>query len=97
MYHAGRNFEVVGQDNYGNPVYSDENEAIQDDEGGLADNIDGAAVINQKVQIARSWFRDAWGLDLDSLRAEVQRRQSNINIDSLRNVVLSIQKPVVNE
>lgn len=95
MYHAGRNFEQVGEDKYGNPVYSDENEAIQDDEGGLADGIDGVAVINQKVQIARTWFRDAWGLDLDSLRAEVQRRQSNINIDSLRNVVYSIGKPSV--
>ena len=95
MYHAGRNFEQVGQDNYGNPIYSDVKEEIQDDKGGLADGIDGVAIINQKVQIARSWFRDAWGLDLDALRAEVQRRQSNINIDSLRNVVYSIGKPSV--
>lgn len=94
MYHAGRNFEQVGVNKYGQPVYSDENEEIQDDKGGLADGIDGVAIINQKVQIARTWFRDAWGLDLDALRAEVQRRQSNINIDSLRNVVYSIGNPV---
>ena len=94
MYHAGRNFEQVGSDPYGNPIYSDEKEEIQDDKGGLADGIDGVAIINQKVQIARTWFRDAWGLDLDALRAEVQRRQSNINIDSLCNVVYSIGNPV---
>lgn len=43
------------------------------------DGVDGPAVIEQKVQIARDWFRDAWGIDLDELRAEVQRRQLSIN------------------
>lgn len=48
---------------------------------------DGKANIEQKVSIARNWFNDAWGLDIDQLRDEVQRRQSVIPIDSLRNQV----------
>lgn len=92
IYYAGRNWELTVDEKTGRSTYEDPEE-IQDDEGGLADGVDGVAVINQKVQIARTWFRDAWGLDLDSLRAEVQRRQSNINIDSLRNLVYSIEKP----
>ena len=43
------------------------------------DGIDGRAVILQKVQIARDWFSDAWGIDIDALRAEVQERQLSIN------------------
>ena len=92
IYYAGRNWELTVDEKTGMSTYEDPEE-IQDDEGGLADGVDGVAVINQKVQIARTWFRDAWGLDLDTLRAEVQRRQSNINIDSLRNLVYSIEKP----
>lgn len=45
---------------------------------------DGRANILQKVSIARNWYADAFGLDLDALRDEVQRRQSDIPIDSLR-------------
>ena len=48
------------------------------------DGVDGPSVILQKVQIARDWFRDAWGIDLDALRAEVQYRQLNYDIDELR-------------
>lgn len=43
------------------------------------DGVDGKSTILQKVQIAREWFRDAWGMDLDALRAEVQERQTSIN------------------
>ncbi len=97
MYYAGRNFLESGEeDNTGNPIYEDP-EDIQDNNGGLLDGADGVAIINQKVQIARTWFRDSWGVDLDTLRAEVQRRQSHINLDSLRNVVYSIEKPVITE
>ncbi len=68
----------------------------QDDNGTLhqleddPDGVDGPAVIEQKLNIARGWMRDEWNIELDSLRAEVQRRQSNMNIDSLRNQVLTI-------
>lgn len=68
----------------------------QDDDGTLhqladdPDGVDGPAVIEQKLTIARNWLRDEWEIDLDQLRAEVQTRQANMNIDSLRNQVLTI-------
>lgn len=61
-------------------------------EGGESDGVDGKAVILQKVSIVRQWFKDSWGVDLDSLRSVVQYRQSHFNIDSLRNEVYSIKK-----
>ena len=68
----------------------------QDDDGTLhqleedIDGVDGPAVIQQKLTICHNWLRDEWGIELDSLRNEVQRRQANMNIDSLRNQVLTI-------
>ncbi len=56
------------------------------------DLMDGKATILQKVSIARNWFSDAWGLDIDALRAEVQHRQSNIDIDALRAQVYGERK-----
>ena len=55
------------------------------------DNIDGVAVINKKIEIARTWLRDDWGVDLDALREEVQYRQTHYNIEELRKQVTSIQ------
>lgn len=48
------------------------------------DRKDGKENILQKVSIVRNWFKDAWGLDIDALRAEVQRRQASIDMDKLR-------------
>ncbi len=68
----------------------------QDDDGTLhqlekdVDGVDGPAVIQQKLTICHNWLRNEWGIELDSLRNEVQRRQANMNIDSLRNQVLTI-------
>jgi substrate import-associated zinc metallohydrolase lipoprotein len=55
------------------------------------DGIDGVAAIEQKVQIARQWFRDAWGIDLDALREEVRSRQASYNIVELRQQVYDIK------
>lgn len=55
------------------------------------DGIDGKAAIEQKVQIAREWFRTAWNVDLDSLRHEVQVRQATYDINQLRLMVSDIQ------
>ncbi len=55
------------------------------------DGIDGVAAINQKVEIMRNWLRDEWGVDLDALRAEVQKRQVEYNIDELRRWVTDIE------
>lgn len=55
------------------------------------DGIDGKKAIEQKVQIARQWFHDAWGIDLDALRQEVRDRQQTYNIVELRKWVSEIQ------
>ena len=55
------------------------------------DGIDGAAIILQKVQIARDWLQEAWGVSLDEIRKEVQKRQANYDMDELRKQVYEIQ------
>ena len=60
--------------------------AVEDNDG-----IEGDKAILEKVQIARQWFRDAWGVDLDSLRKEVQDRQKAYNMEELRKWVYDIQ------
>ncbi|MDE5987326.1 MAG: putative zinc-binding metallopeptidase [Prevotella sp.] len=43
---------------------------------------DGAAIINAKLEIVRSYFNDTWGIDLDNLRAIVLRRSAEVqNMD----------------
>ena len=56
-----------------------------------ADGIDGVEAINRKVDIARRWFREAWNVDLDELRNEVQTRQATYDINVLREMVNNIQ------
>jgi hypothetical protein len=53
--------------------------------------VNGYDVILQKQNIARNWFKDTWGLDFDKLREIVQRRQSDFNINALRNEIDTIQ------
>jgi substrate import-associated zinc metallohydrolase lipoprotein len=55
------------------------------------DGVDGKAIILQKVNIARAWFKDEWNVNLDSLRKEVQVRQLNFNLDSLRQEVENVK------
>ena len=55
------------------------------------DGIDGVEAIMRKVQIARDWLRDQWGVDLDALREEVQYRQATYDINTLRKWVTDIQ------
>ncbi len=55
------------------------------------DNIKGDEVILQKVQIARQWLADEWGVDLDKLRENVQKRQLNYDINELRKQVYDIK------
>ena len=40
-----------------------------------ADNIDGTAVILEKLDLVRQWLKDNWNIDIDALREEVQSRQ----------------------
>ena len=55
------------------------------------DGIDGVAIINKKIEIARTWLRDDWGVDLDALRQEVQYRQQHYDMNELRKQVTDIQ------
>lgn len=43
------------------------------------DGIDGRAIILQKLEMAKKWLKDSWDIEIDSLRAEIIRRQLNIN------------------
>lgn len=40
-----------------------------------ADAIDGKAIILQKLDMVRTWAKDYFDMDIDAIRAEVQRRQ----------------------
>ena len=43
----------------------------------------GDKIIQQKIEICRTWLREKWNLDLDALRAEVQKRQQNMDWDMI--------------
>ena len=58
---------------------------------GSLDKVDGKELLLQKVNICRQWFKDAWNMDLDKLREEVQYRQTHIDIDALRAEVENVQ------
>jgi substrate import-associated zinc metallohydrolase lipoprotein len=47
------------------------------------DGVKGREIIEKKLVICRTWLADMWNVDLDSLRADVQRRQAHIDLDSL--------------
>ncbi len=69
--------------------------AAQDYEG-VDDGVDGVAILNRKVEIARNWLRDSWGTDLDALREEVLKRQANYSlslVEELRKQVYDIPVP----
>lgn len=43
----------------------------------------GANYINQKLDMCRTWLKEKWEIDLDAMRAEVQKRQNNLNWDEV--------------
>ena len=45
------------------------------------DDIQGDVAIQQKLDIVTRWFRDQWGVDINKLRNEVQRRQNEFKAD----------------
>jgi substrate import-associated zinc metallohydrolase lipoprotein len=63
-------------------------DVYEEDKDGVGDGIDGRVVIEQKLALVKKWFTDEWDADLDALREEIHTRQSNINIDSLRNQLI---------
>ena len=50
------------------------------------DGARGEKILNQKIDICRTWLAEKWNLDLDALRAEVQLRQANLNWDDVMNL-----------
>ena len=55
------------------------------------DGIDGVAALKQKIEIARTWLKDKWGVDLDKLRQEVQYRQQHIDMNALRQQIENVK------
>ena len=45
------------------------------------DEVDGATAILQKLSLATKWFSDQWGVDIEKLRAFVQKRQNEYRND----------------
>ena len=43
----------------------------------------GADIIVEKLEVCTTWLREKYGYELDSIRAEVQRRQSNLDYDMI--------------
>ena len=54
------------------------------------DGVDGVAILEQKINIVRLWFKEQWGLDLDAIRSAVQNRVTTFDaakLDELRQQV----------
>ena len=54
------------------------------------DGVDGVAILEQKINIVRLWFKEQWGLDLDEIRNAVQHRVTTFDaakLDELRQQV----------
>jgi substrate import-associated zinc metallohydrolase lipoprotein len=47
---------------------------------------EGAALINQKWEICNTWLKEKWEIDLNELRAEVQKRQKNLDWKMIMNL-----------
>ena len=43
----------------------------------------GAAFITLKLDMCRTWLKEKWEIDLDAMRAEVQKRQANLNWEDI--------------
>ncbi|MCQ2348554.1 MAG: putative zinc-binding metallopeptidase [Paludibacteraceae bacterium] len=49
------------------------------------ENQPGTKIINQKIDMAKKWLDEKYGITLDSIRAEVQRRQAAMTYDIVMN------------
>lgn len=46
--------------------------------------------ILQKLEMCRTWLRDKWEIDLDAMRAEVQKRQSHMDFEKIMRCDFSV-------
>lgn len=59
-----------------------------------SDGVDGVAILTQKINICRNWFKEQWNIDLDELRRVVQERMSTYNasvLNTLRQQVYDME------
>ncbi|MCH5216340.1 MAG: hypothetical protein J1F10_05315 [Muribaculaceae bacterium] len=59
---------------------------------GELDGVKGHEILEHKLNMVRTWFKDKWDIDFDGLRAEVQERQKHIDIDALRAQIENIEE-----
>ena len=45
----------------------------------VPENLEGDVIIKAKLEMARKWLAESWGIDLNALRKEVQERQKHID------------------
>jgi substrate import-associated zinc metallohydrolase lipoprotein len=50
------------------------------------DGKEGRKILEQKIEICRTWLAEKWELDLDALRVEVQKRQKDMDWDKIMNL-----------
>lgn len=53
----------------------------------------GAAFINQKLEMCRTWLAEKWQIDLEAMRAEVQKRQANLDWDMIMSLGFLHEQP----
>ena len=75
---AKREWKQIDEDNPGKGVTATEE----------YDGVDGDKLILEKLDKCRVWLKDAWGIDIDALRAEVQERQSKINTEFVNSLLI---------
>lgn len=51
-----------------------------------ADGIDGVQMLETKINLARNWFREQWGIELDDLRNAVQSRLQSFDASTLEDL-----------
>ena len=49
----------------------------------------GRELISQKLQIVRDWMKDSWGIDIDTLRAEVLYRSQHFKELDLKDITIN--------
>lgn len=113
----GYKFKVSAYDTNGSEYsYTIQRKLIQRDESGTAvldadgkpqflneNGIDGGAVILQKLELAKSWLKENFNIDIDELRDEVQKRQwvtdenGNLAVDADGNYINHFTQPLTDD
>lgn len=57
------------------------------------DKVDGYDVLTRKLTLARDWLKKQWNVDLDALRAEVQYRQTHMDLEPILREIDAIPIP----